>query len=257
MMQLVAVPFESSRRKIARAKQHINDLKARAKAFGEEHPYEEFRRKDSENRRIVIGARLTKPFPDCFDDIASDAMNNLRDALDHACYAVAVAVAPTKRIRSATFPFAVSEAALENQIKGRCRDVPEQLYPLFRSFKPYDGGDDLLCALNKICNRNKHAFLVPMGTGGLVMEARLHASREIVVINAPIWDSSKDEIEFAYVPPDTHLKYEIKCGFTVTFPDIDAIRGQEAFGVLDASTSKVESIVLAIEAEGIRLGLVN
>jgi hypothetical protein len=255
--QLVAVPFESSRRKIARAKHHIADLKERVKRFGDEHPYEEFRRKDMERMVIVIGARLAKPFPEVFDDIASDAVQNLRAALDHACYAMAVAYRNPSVPREAYFPFSGSEASFEANMNGRCRDIPEQIHPLFRRLKPYKGGDDLLYALNEITIRNEHTVLTTMGSGGLVQFAQFESSRDVHIIEPPVWDSTKHEIEIAIIQPDTHFKYHIKCGFSVTFSDIDAIRGQEALGVLNEFVHKVENIVLAIEAMGIQLGIVK
>jgi hypothetical protein len=65
---------------------------------------------------------------------------------------------------NAYFPFA-KDAGLENAIKGRSKDVPQEIYPLLRSFEPYQGGNEILGGLNMRCNADKHKMLTPVGTG--------------------------------------------------------------------------------------------
>src|SRR5258708_11274502 len=88
----MADPFESSRRKLARAKQHVGDFKGHFDAFTNENPYEQVVELDPNNPyQKIHKIRLTKSIPACLDVIAADAVTNLRAVLDQALYAVALA----------------------------------------------------------------------------------------------------------------------------------------------------------------------
>jgi hypothetical protein len=71
-------PFESARRKIARAKKHIAEFEAESQRFClREDLYEVFVDKDSERpSKEIWKLRLIQPFPDIFDEIVGDAINN-------------------------------------------------------------------------------------------------------------------------------------------------------------------------------------
>jgi hypothetical protein len=73
----------------------------------------------------------------------------LRSALDQAGAACAVLTGKTNPKKS-YFPFADSGPELTKVIKGRCKDLPGEIISLFRSFQPYQGGNDPLWAMNKI-----------------------------------------------------------------------------------------------------------
>ena len=113
-------PFEGSRRKIARAKKHLEDLEREAAAFFAEHPYALIRDPDPNNPKHEIHKiRFNKRVPDSIASLTEEAVHHLRSALDNACYSVAVASGLTKP-RHTAFPFSGSAAEFENALKGRC-----------------------------------------------------------------------------------------------------------------------------------------
>lgn len=159
--------FYSSRRRLARAEEHISDLEGKVNAFVAEKPWASVVESDADGFLHVHKFKSTKGLPEGLANIAADAIENLRSALDNAGYTIALAAGIYKAAgrmepKYSNFPFAKSHGELKNSIKGRCRDLPPDIVSLIHSFQPYQGGNDLLWSLNELCNANKHRLLVPM-----------------------------------------------------------------------------------------------
>lgn len=257
----MADPFSSARRKLARAKIHIEDLKNRIITFEQSNPYEVVSEPDPDKpQEIVHKMRRTKPLPET-SEIAGDAINNLREALDHTAYAVAF---PPRR--HCHFPFGSDAANFEISAQGNCKHVPQEIISLFRAFKPYKGGNDSLWALNQICRANKHTVLTSIGINsrwtGKFPFSRLEVLEGITepfwMVYPPImWDRSKQEVVLARGSPNNpHLQYEVSITTFVCFDDVEVVRGQEAVAVLDHLVGIVERILMATEAEARRIGLI-
>jgi hypothetical protein len=138
LLGIMADPLESARLKLARGKKHVDDLKAELRAFNDTHPYEKVIEPNLEAfGQVHLKVKLTKPIPKSITVIVGDAACNLRDALDHAVYGIAAANGSTPK--EAYFPFARNSASFENTLKGRCRDVPQEIYPVFPSAKAIPG----------------------------------------------------------------------------------------------------------------------
>ena len=171
----MADPFDSSRRKIARAKEHLANLEGKVKEFVLSDPYARVVEPHPDKPEYFIHKiKLTKPLPSSFADIAGEMAQALRNALDNAGYAVAIASGCINP-KFTAFPFAGSVAQMANTL-GRSKDIPQQIQSLFCGFQPYPGGDDLLWALNEICVTDKHKMLVPIGTAILRYGANVHGT---------------------------------------------------------------------------------
>jgi hypothetical protein len=142
-------------------------------------------------------------------------------------------------------------------MKGRCKDIPEQFYPFFRTLKPYKGGNELLWALNEICVGDKHRMLTPMGTAALRHHVRVKATGFFRMPVTHIWDRVKQEMELLTVGPDTTGEHDFKFTLFVAFNGIPVIDGQPVDAVLNELVRVVDGIVLGMEAESRRLGFVK
>jgi len=252
-------PLESSRQKLARGKHHIQDLEAKIKAFSDGEPYDVSVEPDPKvpDKRFHR-VNLIMPLPAFFSDIAGDAVNNLRSALDHAGYGVAVACGKVNP-KNAYFPIAGSAAHWEANAKGRCKDIPQDIVTFFRGLKPYKGGNDLLWGLNEICVGDKHIKLVPVGvTIGGSNFGTAYKMGTGVSYTRPTWDGSKNEVTFTSIQPDgAKLDYGFKFVLAVAFSEIQLFAGQPAISVLNRLASEVERVLLGIEAEARRLGFIT
>lgn len=249
-------PFNSSKRRIERAKTHIHDLDMGIKSFFDGKPCSHAVETDADGINQLHKIKFTAPIPDRLMEIAADSLENLRAALDQAGYAVAVA-AGASNPRSAYFPIGEDATNLESIIKRRCKNIPDDIVALFRGFQSYEGGNDLIWALNKANNINKHRLLVPacvsLGQMNINMRASGGGGSSIPV---PTWNREKNEIVFAITAPDTELEYDVKGSFCISFDEIEIIRGLPAVTILREMASEVECLVMATEAEARRLGLV-
>jgi hypothetical protein len=251
-------PFDSSRRKIARAKEHLVDLKAKIDGFAGENPYIQVIEEDPERPGYQLHKiKLIKAMPEAFADSVGDAVNNLRSALDHACYAVAVASGNTAP-RYAYFPFARDAGGLENSIRGNCKDIPQEIYPLLRSFEPYGGGNEILWTLNLICVADKHKILTPVGTG-VMRPGNIEAKGGgflSVPIN-PVWDRTKQEVKFLTLGPGAAFDYKFDFILFIAFDEIGTVTGEPVRHILDQISTEVERTVSTIESEARSLGIVK
>jgi hypothetical protein len=147
----LADSFASPKRRIARAKRHITDLNRRIGKFFIKCPYTKVVERDTDGSTDLHKIRLLKPLPESMGDLASSIIEDLRSALDQAAFATAHAAGRTAA-KSAYFPISDNAFELENVIKGRCKDIPQDIVTLFRSFNPYKGGNDLVWTVNRLCN---------------------------------------------------------------------------------------------------------
>jgi hypothetical protein len=250
-------PFESARRKLARAKSHLADLKQRAGAFHKSYRYEEFTEPDPKKpENIVHKIRMIGELPPEFSEMTGDIVDNLRSALDHAMHGVAIA-SGCQNPRNAYFPFSREAAKFEAALKGRSKDVPEQIYPLLRSYEPYKGGSEALWALNQVCNANKHKLLIPVGAVTFSTGIKFEGTGFCSMPYVPVWDSTKNEMELFTVGPGSQFKGHFTFGIYIAFGEIESVVGKNAIPTLDLFVDMVETIINEIDAESRRLGIVT
>jgi hypothetical protein len=247
-------PFYSSHCKIEWAKKHLTELITKIAVYVKENPCESVVEPDLDKPdQMIQKICLVRPVPYDISMIAGDVVDNLRAALDHAVYAIAIA-SGRSNIVNAYFPFAGSAARFENCLNGRCADVPKEIYPLLRGFKPYKGGNNLLVALNQTCNRNKHALLIPFPFIAKVTNGHLSGTGFIVPPHH-IWNGAKNEIILFTENIGSQRDGYFDTEFLITFPEIETIDNREpAVAVLNKFVNEVERILLALESESRRLG---
>lgn len=184
----MTVSLESSRYCIERAKHHIRDFEWQVIEFYASKPYTKIIETDSDTSEELHKIKLVKPMPIALPGIAFDVVNNLRPALDQACYAIN----PQKN--GSSFPFARNTKHFENSINGKTKHLPKEIVDLIRRFKPYKGGDNLLWALNELCNANKHAIVCPVATVSGGVAADTLVMRGPGKMLPPRWDRTKNEM---------------------------------------------------------------
>jgi hypothetical protein len=250
--------FHSPKRRVARAKEHIADLKSGIDAFFETKPYArvvERNAKGFEEHKI----RLTANIPDRITDLVYDAIEALRSSLDQAAYAIAVA-SKVERPDLIHFPIADDAAEFEKVLKGRCKGLPPDVLTLFRSFKPYVGGTGIIWGLNRIRRQATHRLLIPVGiatSGAFVNSLTMTSPLPVDVLTVPKWNSEKNEMICVITGPGAQLDYDIEITFLVTFGPVEGVDGMPVVGTLDNMAHVVDGFVLAMEAECRRLGLIN
>lgn len=248
-------PFESSRRKVARAKEHIADLERETGLFFGARPYSVVIEPDpNEPKHEVHKIRFDRAMPDSFASLTAEAVHNLRSALDNVGYGLAVSGGRVNPKYTA-FPFSGSALDFENVIKGRCKDIPEEIHALFRAYQPYRGGNDFLWALNEVSITDKHKLLT-IALGSLLRDMVGEGALIRVPVN-PIWNSLRQEIEIATCVAGSAVKYHAGVSLFVAFDEIAVVKNEPVLKVLDYFLEIVEDILSSIEGESKRLGFVK
>lgn len=258
-------PFASARRRLARAKQHISDLQGHHDAFFEGIPYKHAVETNAEGLK-EHKVKLTAPIPDIITDLAYEAIEALRSVLDHAMHAIATACR-VQRPDLVLFPFADRATDLDNVIKGRTKDIHPDIVTYLRGLKPYNGGDQLLHALNSVRRQSIHRLIVPVGirnSGNVTF--RFDEGTQISPVlrigksfgrNGPVWDSGKDELVYMVAAPTDHFKYDVVIALSIAFgPEVEGLAGKAVLEFFAHAVVKVERIVGDLETRAKGLGLV-
>jgi hypothetical protein len=251
-------PFASPKRRITRAGEHIQNLKSEVAAFFEAQPYARIVERNAsgfDEHKV----KLTRELPDRITDFAYETIEALRSSLDQATYAVAIACG-SKRPDLIHFPIADTPADFENVLNGRLKDFPPDILALFHSFEPYQTGNaNLIWALNRVRRQGTHRLIVPVATVAGGMEIHdMSISRPLpLTVPPPRWDSEKKEIVFAIVAPGSDLSYKLDLSFYITFGQVEGVAAAPVVETLEDMAAEVERVVLAIEAESHRIGLIT
>ncbi|MCA1393459.1 hypothetical protein I6F20_30965 [Bradyrhizobium sp. IC3123] len=247
--------FESPKDLVGHAQEHIDRLDGEIKAFFGRNPYAHVIDFDRETRQQVYKFRLTAKLPSKVRLVFKDVTSNLRDALDHAVYASAVALGINSPKKTG-FPFGNDAFHLASELgTWKFSDVPRELHPVLMSFQPYPGGNNLIIDLNRMRNPNTHRVIIPIGNASLASEIS-NAGGKIVTpaqLGYCKWDASKDEVEYMRLGIGSEFKHEAKVAFDVTFADPNIMEGQPVVPALRAIHAEVDRIVLGIEAETARI----
>jgi hypothetical protein len=257
-------PFSSSRRKITRAKKHLADLTREMDAFfARPDMYQPFIEAHPEKAGwTILKVRFLKELPQEFEEIVGDILSNLRSALDHAVYGVALAFAASTnsakpKIETACFPFARNAERFPSALKGRCASVPPELHPVFRDCKPYGGGNEPLWALNCIRGTDEHAILVSAATAAFIGGMEIDGIGGFTMPYRPVLEGAKNEMEICSLAPESKFHGKLQLAMYVAFGEVGTVAGKNAGEVLDLFVKLVTTIVDRIEAESKRLGIVK
>ena len=244
--------LESAASCVAHALKRIRELEADLVAFDLIPPYVEVEEDDPEAGWKVRKVKFITAIPRAFSHLTFDAANQLRAALDQAGFAVAVA--SNNAGKNAHFPFGDSLAEATSRRKKQAKDIPQSIFNLMLSFKPYLGGNDMLWGLNKLCNANKHEVtLEPVIASAAVQVGRGQAVGPCFVSNK--WDGVSKELTLARTGPGGSVSCNFKYSFNMQVGDAGYMCSKLVVQYLNGVAQDVERILKAIESEAIGLGL--
>jgi len=177
--------------KLDRALKHLGELHAATQAFVEREPCAVMFECDVKPREHVFRLRVFEQPPPAIGTIAADCIHNLRQALDHIAYRLAVFVGgdPPPNEDTAAFPIyswrkkakavVLDDDRLAAKI-GRPSGVPADLRAVLEDLQPYNRPDaKRLLVLEQMDNIAKHRFLPVTVTSAATPNfhiGQLHAS---------------------------------------------------------------------------------
>jgi hypothetical protein len=256
----MSTPFSSSKILLNRAKKDFEKLKGRTSVAIKKQTYDVFLEPEPDKPEFAkCKMRLESSLPDEISELTGHIVNSLRFALDMALNDVAEATGCKKprSARNAYFPFSKDETTFEANLKGRCADVPEEMWPLLRGYRPYKGGEDLLLALNELCNANKHALVLPVGQSTFAAGVEMSGTGFMSTpYPRPVWDYAKNEMELFTIHKTATAQFNSNFEFAIeiVFGEVGGAAKMPVLPNLKRFIEVVGIILGEIETEAIRLG---
>ncbi len=152
--------------KIKRAKEHAADLQQQLRVFLDTSPYKVGAKHDTQTRKLVYFVTSAEPIPDCLPLIVGDVLQNLMSALDHLAYQIVCSDTGDNPPNAnwIYFPIADDFQKYEAKKGGKMQGARPDTFVAIDALKPYKGGDDLLWALYRLNNIEKHRLLLTVGS---------------------------------------------------------------------------------------------
>ncbi len=248
-------PFYSSKFSIDWAQNHITELEGELEALAHPDCYTTVTEPDADGVYNLFKFKMIKPLTRGITGHTLDVIYNLRAALDQAIYSVTTLNnTPSER---SLFPITNSPAWFEKSLKKLIQVIPQEIADVVRAFKPYKGGNNLIWALNEICNTNKHGIIqpLPMAVASMAWDGTSTGNGPQILIS-PVWDRAKNEMILArsLIGAEFTVNYDVTV--EIVFSDIEFIKSKPVIYTLYDFLDIVEGVVMAIEAESSRIGLI-
>jgi hypothetical protein len=152
-------------RRLDRALYHLKNFKAERAAWRETGPHGFWTELDDERAKKVIWARVIKPPPVSLSLIAGDCIHNLRAALDHLAYELAVrhhgsSPLPDPFDRRSEFPIFGDRKWTTSQHRNKIGCIHPRAQAIIKRLQPYNRGNRFrshpLWQLNALEVMDKH-----------------------------------------------------------------------------------------------------
>lgn len=246
-------PMESPRYHLARANVRFREIRRHVEQHAKSGAFSLTTETDPENgkRRTVL--RRTKRTPIAVGATVNDAFEELRKALDQACYAVAKAAG--KSGKKCAFPFGETEQELAGRLTGISREIPKEIFDAILAFQPRLDGDKFLWAINAIANHSKHRVTIAYPTpvsSATISQIVLNGSGSLL---GP-WNEARGELMIAEVDADSDLSIgDMQFGVSLIFGEIEGLEGMNVEPVFLHAESKVGQILDTIQEKAEELAL--
>jgi hypothetical protein len=251
-------PFESPKLLIDGAKTSIVDFKAACDGFVQNCTYDIIDHINPNTGDKIIKLRFHHRMPPKMRIPASHIVNDLRHSLDQAVCDGAVALG-RPNAKGVYFPFGKTAKDLDDEVVNRCKNVNAELVAFVRKFNSHYGGDDLLYALGSLAGPNKHQRIlgISLSNAGVQLggsgQAWSISSTGGFEIGGNKWNDLRNELEFARFGRGTTGNIDARPVIQIVLGTGEPPLSDPAPTVLDTLASKVEGIVLGIEAETSRI----
>lgn len=243
--------IDSVQAKVRRAEKHIRDLEAAVSEFTKTEPYKLGVRPNPQIPQLIQAyiceaAEIPVEIP----LICSDAIQNLRSALDHLVHQLVLACGNTPD-RDTAFPVSIgpTEYGRESQVKLKL--VSPDAKKAIDDLKPYKGGNDLLWRLHKLNNLDKHRLLIAVGTSIAAIDAFSHWAKRVPQFAAFARHAFQFIPEDKMCPlkagdvvfEDTQLNEGMKVTFHIAFGEPHVSNGEPMIFTLHEMAKLVRGIV--------------
>lgn len=249
--------FSDSRLRIRWAQESLAHFEQSAKRYFQRTPIERIIDSDPDGIHEHHKIKLLKTFPSSLTKNAIATVENLRSALDLTATAVSrLAKLPAHEVH---FPFCKNASDFKSRINSACKGLPKQITDLWETYEPFGTANNLVFAINELCNASKHRIIVPVankaGINFPFIEVMGGATRPLTIFSGGEWESNKNEITYAITERELKWKHHVQIAVGICFGDVGEIAGYEVEPNLRKMIQSVTTIVDETEIECRKLGL--
>jgi hypothetical protein len=260
--------LEGVRLKLERAERVIKELNEAVIAYLAEHPYEVVGEFERERSEYVLRGRVTKSTA-YLSVIAGDATHNMRSALDHLAWQLALLTTSTPYDRT-QFPIALSPGEFNSKSGQKMiGDLSPKHRALVETFQPYNRSEEpdapfaphALRDLRFLSNTDKHRLLnttiarkarqlEPRGLGLVIVRDAVYFKNVEWFPVESIDGAELVRMTLEGVGPDPKVKMEGEMPVTITFND-PALTGSQPglIPLLSAILKGVREVITAFEPD--------
>lgn len=254
--------LDGARAKIERGEDVIEQLNTAVVAYLDESPYEVVGEFEPNRSEYVLRGRVTRPVPLVLRVIVGEICHNLRSALDHLVWQLALINTSTPS-GSTQFPIAISEAEFRtNRGQNMIRDLSPKHRAAIEALQPYKGTDIglALSDLRVLSNTDKHRVInasIARSVGDQPIEAELIIVRDVTAIRdvvmfsgGPIDNAELARMTLEGVGPEPKVKMEGQIAVTISFDDPALTVDQPAtMSMLRTILPMVREVILGFEGD--------
>lgn len=246
---------EGPRLKLARANQHIAELRDAAAHFLATQPFALYSTEEA-NGDLVWRVRINRQVPLEWSAIVGDAVHNIRSALDLLVWQL-VEIGGGNPSRDTCFPITTSPAATFSAAVKRSMAGAAPLAMRFvERIRPFAGGNQVLARLHALDVIDKHRLVLVVGVANkqLIVKFKIKVPWSDKVVEAPPIGLSPADRQFPLQTDeevfrvcaaarlgDSHSEHAIV--FELAFGDANELSGHPLVPTLEAMHAHVTRIV--------------
>jgi hypothetical protein len=194
----------------------------------------------------VHKVRFDMPDMGELEAIAADAIQNLRQALDHAACACARSIGKTDK--STYFPLVADPNQLEDRIKDQAQKLPPSIKDLIRKAEP---GGGLLYELHSLGGGDKHRLICNFASFTVPKPNLIRSKGGWIVsgFGSDDWDAANGEVRIAMSGSPDETDYDFNLEGIVSFNTGGVISSKPPFIALNEIANTVGRVIWEMEAE--------
>jgi hypothetical protein len=253
--------------KLDRAEQTIEEVYEAIVAYIDEENYTVVGQFYADTSEYVLRGKVTKPTGE-IGVIAGDVVHNLRSALDHLAWQLALLNTATPNDRT-QFPIAISPGEFGSKMGQKMiGDLSSEHRARIESFQPYHGTNKAwtplaLRDLRVLSNTDKHRVINATAAKTITKRELMMVDERLVIVRdatayrdvrwfqgGPVEGAEIARMTLEGVGPDPEVKVEGLLGVTISFDDPAlTIRHAHVVPLLKAILKSVREVVAAFEAD--------
>lgn len=249
-------PFDGAKAKVARGRQHIDELVAAEQKYLESQPLEI--ELVEQGNGDTFGFATAKNLPTLVHaTIVADVVANYRASLDIAVSQACLLRGQTdkKLLNSTYFAFGGDRGDWHRNLDRRMAGADAVIRDTVESFRPWkDDGNTLLYALSKICAKDKHVDLLPVAArpGEISIDGMSFAREDGLGCGfqsqIPLWGTAnKIHLFTVLAPAKVKVAGPSYLVARIGFGEVDALTGQPVIPALRAIGVMCAEIIDTIE----------